>query len=243
MVRLVDLALRDGGDLGQLDPVVDLQQLLGILQLERVDGPLVGAHDRQHVGQVVLALGVVGPHLLQRHQQRVAVEREHARVDLADLTFVLGRVAVGLGLGHPLDRPVRRSDHPPIAGRIRQLDGHDRRRRMRPAVRLDQRAQRLGPHQRHVAVDHHHRLIGADQPRRRLDRVSRAARLTLDHQLHPIAGHRLQLPLRRVDDHDAPGTGRPRRGDRPLHDRPAAHRVQQLLTPTSSYACPDRRPG
>ena len=47
-----------------------------------------------HVGEVVLALGVVGGELAQRRPEQVAAERIDRGADLANVEFVGGGVAV-----------------------------------------------------------------------------------------------------------------------------------------------------
>ena len=59
---------------------------------------------RQHVRQVQLALRVVGRELVQRVEQRLAVERVDPGVDLADLELLGRRVPLAaLGLDDLLD--------------------------------------------------------------------------------------------------------------------------------------------
>ena len=112
----------------------------------------VGADDRDHVGQVELLLGVVGPQPAQRRAQRRDVERVHTGVDLAD--GQLRRAGVGLldDAGH---LTVLRADDAAVAGRIGQRRGEHGRRGGLGAVRGDQAGQRVGVQQRHIAVGHH----------------------------------------------------------------------------------------
>ncbi len=225
----MDLALGHGGHLGQLDAIVDPQQLVGIRQLVRAHSPVVRAHDRQHVGQVVLALGVVGPDLGQRAGQRRAVKGEHPGVDLADLQLLFGRVARRLGLHHALHRPVRGPDHAPVTAGVGQDHRRDRRRRARALMSLDQRPQRRGRDQRGVAVDHHDRVLARDLVDRRPHGIGGAQRPLLHCQRHRPVERRRQPPVGPVDHHDPGGPGRPRGGHRPLDNRPAAQGVQELL--------------
>ena len=125
----MDEALGDRGHLGELPAVVDAEHLVGVGELVGVDRALVRAQDRKDVGQVVLALGVVGAHLGERRDQRPGVEGEHPGVDLADLELEHRGVARGLGLGHPLHRPIGGAHDPAVALRILQDHGGDRRRR------------------------------------------------------------------------------------------------------------------
>ena len=92
---LVDALLRQLADLRELDAVVDAER-------ERVIGDEVARRSScpasrsfgQHVGQVELALRVVGVDLRERVEQRGAVERVDAGVDLADRELLGRRVAL-----------------------------------------------------------------------------------------------------------------------------------------------------
>jgi hypothetical protein len=65
-------------------PVVDPEDLLGVRGHDRADPVPVGPQDRQHVGEVLLALGVVGGQPAQRRAQQCRVEGVHPAVDLGD---------------------------------------------------------------------------------------------------------------------------------------------------------------
>ena len=89
------------------------------------------AHRRQDVGQVQLALGVVGAQGLERVEQRGPVEREDRAVDLADRELLRGRVAGGLRLDDALDVAVVVAHDAAVAGRVVE---HHRRHRGGGAV-------------------------------------------------------------------------------------------------------------
>jgi hypothetical protein len=191
-------------------------------------GSLVRAENRQHVGQVVLALGVVGSHLGERSHQSRAIEGEYARVDLTDVELQLGRVARGLGLDDPHHGPVGTTHDPPVAGRILEHDGRDRRRRARACMSLRESVDRLRTDQRHIAVDHHYRVGRPDVCGRRPDRVGGAKRLLLDCDRDVAVKRGLESPLGSIDHHDPLGSRRPGGGHRPRDHRTTAQRVQQL---------------
>ncbi len=228
LVALVDLALGDRGQLGQRHPIVDPGELELVGDLVRGHRPPRGAQDRHHVGQVVLALGVVGPDLGQRRDQPRAVEGVDPGVDLAHGELVRRRVAGRLRLDDTVDAPVRRSDHPPVAGRVVEGHGHDRRRRAGLGVRSGQIMDRLRPQQGHVAVEHDHRLGALEVLERRAHRVGGAARLVLDRHRDVVIERGREPPARPVDHDDRRRAGLARRRHRPADHRPPAERVQEL---------------
>ena len=156
-VALVDPALRHRPDRRQSHPVVDAE-FGGVADLVGEDAPLVRSHDLQHVGQVQLALGVVASHLIERRDQRRALERKDPRADLADPQLHLGGVAGRLGLDDALDRPVRRPHDPSVPARIIEHRGSERRSRARLGMRLRQPGERVRRDQRVIAVQHDDRV-------------------------------------------------------------------------------------
>ena len=128
-MALVDAGLRDRSDGGQPDAIVDAERHVGIGDLEGIDRASESAEDREHVGEVELALGVVVAHLRQRLEQEAAVEGEDPRVDLADMELSLGGVARRLRLDDPLDRAVGGADDAPVPTRVLEHRGRDRPRR------------------------------------------------------------------------------------------------------------------
>ena len=153
-----------------------------------LDDAVAGVGQHLHdVGEVVLALRVVGLHHAQRRRQQAAPEAEDAGVDLVDLELVGRRVAVlddagdALVLAHPHDAAV--------AGGVVEPGGEDRARGVGAAVLAHQRGDGVGPQQRRVAGEHEHVevvvevvVVGqageADRERRRRCRAARAARRT-----------------------------------------------------------------
>ena len=96
---------------GQLDPVVAAEHLGRVAGGVRDDGAVGVDQQRDHVGQVLLALGVLGGELAEGLHQQRRLERVHAGVDLADRPLVGGRVALlddrvhGAGDGLRITRP------------------------------------------------------------------------------------------------------------------------------------------
>src|SRR5262249_3598721 len=96
-VPFEDAPPRLGLDGGEVGAVVDAHRhgkVLGEVGHDRVPGR---AHRRQHVGKVVLPLGVVAGDLPQRLGEPSGVEGVGTRVDLADRELLGGGVAGGLG--------------------------------------------------------------------------------------------------------------------------------------------------
>ena len=207
--RVVDAALRQLADLAELDAVVDAERERRVrdqVGLDRLDL-------RQHVREVQLALRVVGPELVERVEQRLAVERVDPGVDLADLELLGRRVPLAaLGLDDLLDVAGLVADHAAVLTGIVELHRGHRRLGLGVLVRLHERGERLGGDQRHVAREDHDRRVGVDVGRGRLHRAARAVGLRLDRDLDALGQPILEPALRIVDHDDLPGPGllRPR---------------------------------
>ena len=132
-----------GLGVGELGPVVDAVGLVGVGG-DHAHDAVAGVGQHLHdVGEVVLALGVVGLHHAQRRRQQAAPEAEDAGVDLVDLELVGGGVAVlddagdALVLAHAHDAAV--------AGGVVEPGGEDRARGAGAAVLGHQLGDRAGP--------------------------------------------------------------------------------------------------
>ena len=106
----------------QLPAVVDALHLLGVVDGEGVDAVAGVVEDGDDVGQVVLALGVVGRDPPQGRAEQVAPEAVDGGVDLLDGPLLRG--GVGL-LDHPGDQPVLVADQPAVAGGLGHVRGED----------------------------------------------------------------------------------------------------------------------
>ncbi len=145
-----DAAAHDRGQLRHLAAVVDAEALGRILGDHRLQRLPVAVQDADDVGEVVLVLGVVGSHAIERGPEPSGVEAVHAGADLADLALGTGGVAVL----HDAGRTPALAYHAPVAGRVRHQGGEQRRGRPARHVMLDQPTQgRLGQ-ERHVAGQH-----------------------------------------------------------------------------------------
>jgi hypothetical protein len=159
-VGVVDPALGDRADLGELDAVVDAERERRVAEDVRRDDAAPRAQDGQHVGQVELALCVVGLELLERLAQRVAVEGEDRAVDLADLELGGRRVARRLRLDDALDGSRLVAHHAAVAGRVVEQHRRHRRGSALPGVRPYERRDRLAGHERRVARQDDDRRAG-----------------------------------------------------------------------------------
>src|SRR5947209_5551530 len=142
-VALVDAALGELADLGQRDAVVDAEGERRVVDLVRGGGLAVAAHDDQGVGEVVLALDVVGAHLGQSVEHGPALEGVDAGVDLFYGELPLAGIPRRLGLHHPLDRSVGGAHHASVAGGVVELHGGHRGRGAARLVALGQSLDRL----------------------------------------------------------------------------------------------------
>ena len=116
---------------------------------ERADDDVAGgAQHPDDVGEVVLALRVLGVEAPQGGGQQAAPEAVDRRVDLGDLE--LGVVGVGL-LHDAVDAAAGVAHDAPVSGRVVELGGEDGGRGVGQAVLGGELGERLGPQQRGVA--------------------------------------------------------------------------------------------
>ncbi len=228
LVGAVDALLGEVGDGGEVDAVVDAEREVRVGERVRLDGEVLLEHPGHDVGEVELALGVVGAEGVERVEQRAAVEAVQAGVDLADGQLGLRRVAGRLRLHHALHPALRVAHDAAVARRVLELHRGERGGGLRGRVRLDEARDRLGGDQRHVAVDDHDGRAAVDVARRGGDGVPRAARLLLDGDLDAVGEVAVEAALRVVDDHDAVGAGGLRREQGPEDHRAPADRVEDL---------------
>ena len=227
-VPLVDAPLGVHAHCGQVGAVVDAQQDARIVDLQRLDPLVLSAQHRQDAGEVALALGVVGPHLLQGFEQGFGIEGEQARVHLADLQLVCAGVAGVLGLHHALDLAVGPTHHAAIAGRVFELHRGHRGGGRRTGVRVGQAFEHVGGDQRHVTGQHQHRSVVVDLPGRRQHRVAGALRLLLHGHGDALGQVAVERPRRPVHHHHSARAGLAGRAHRPFDHRPPAQVVQHL---------------
>ena len=183
---------------------------------------------RQHVRQVQLALGVVAVDLAERSQQAAAVERVHARVDLADLELLGRRVASALTSTTVPTLPcLSRTTRPYWPGSSSSIVAIVAAAPLSSWASTRSLIASRGD-QRDVAGEHDDGRVGVDVRAGGRDRVTGAFRLLLDgdHRRPRAAGPRAAAsgcppprPSRRPP---------PARRHGPQDQRAAAERVQDL---------------
>ena len=208
----------------------------------------VAAEDLHDVGEVLLALAVVGRYPLDRVGEQRAVERVAAGVELVDSP--LRRRGVAL-LHDPQERTVSAAHDPPEAREIAPRGQHgDGVASL--VVRVDELLQGRTAQQRHVPVGDddraRHRSHGLDN---HPHGMARAKLLILDDDVRMrrcLGGRRAHL-LPRVpdDDHESLRRKVAGGGDRVPEQRTSRKRVQHLgspgLHPGALACCEDHNRG
>ena len=241
-VRLEDAGPRLGLDRGEVGAVVDPHGHGKVLGQMGAHGVAGRAQRRQHVGQVVLALGVVVGEPAERLSQRPGLEDIGPGVDLPDRQLLRRRVPGRLGLDHPLDPTLGIPHDPPVRARVLKLDRQHRRRGPRGGVRLEQRRDRLSRDQRHVPGEHQHRLGVFDQRQRSTDSPASPVRLRLNDSLDSIGQPSRYFDPRRDDHPNPPRPRLPSSKHRPARPSPARRRDAASSAARNASAFPDRRP-
>ena len=131
----------------ELDAVVDAEHFGGV-GLHRVNRVSRAAQHLDRVGEVVLALHVLGAQPAQRGCEQVATEAVDRGVDLVDRAFLVRRVGL---LDDAIDAAVRVAQHPPVAVDVGRSGREDRGRRVGDPVLGRERGKSLGTQQRRVA--------------------------------------------------------------------------------------------
>ena len=219
--------------LGELHPVVHALYLGRIGGEDRARRVTVAAQDRHHVGEVLLALRVAGGDPLDHVGQQRAVEGVAAGIDLLDRP--LGRGGVGF-LDDLGQRAAVVPDDAPVPGRVRDPRGEHGHRVSGGGVLPDERGQRPGPEQRHVAVGHDHDARhDAESLGYHPDRVAGAGQPFLHD--HAYAGHLPGglgadlVPAVAGDDDEALWIELGRRRERMPEHAATAQRMQHLRNP------------
>ena len=155
----VDAGPQLGFGVGELGAVVDHDRFARILGGERDHLVAGGAQHGHRVGQVVLALRVLGAQPAQRRREQVAAEAVDRRVDLVDLELLGRRVGV---LDDAGDAIVLVAHDAAEAGRVRDARGEHARRRVLDPVLGRELGDRLRPHERRVARQHEDVVLGVE---------------------------------------------------------------------------------
>lgn len=163
--------MRLSGRVGQLRAVVDTDDEPRIGQRDDVDPTTAGGDEGRDVGDVLLALGVLGGQRGQDGTEVGDVERVDAGVRLGDLQLLRGGVLV---FDDPGERSVGVAHDAPEPGRVGS-DGADERGAVSAvAVRGHEGAEARRVEQRHVAGEHHDDSVEVDRQRVHCD-LHRAA--------------------------------------------------------------------
>ena len=195
------------------------------------------AEHRHGVGQVVLALRVLGAEPPQRRREQAAAEAVDRGVHLGELELV----GVGVGaLDDAVDPALRVAHDPAEAPRPRrELGGEQRHRGVGLPVHGGQAGQQLGPDERRVARHDDHVALVVGVVGERGERHARGVagaplHVLLDEHDRHVGGdlllQRLGDPLGAVadDDHDPLERQRAERVDHVEHHRAPAQRVEDL---------------
>ena len=181
--------------IGQLRAVVGGQHLVVVLGDHGADREPVADGDRQHVGEQLLALGVVRGEPAERVAQDLAVEGEDPGVDLVDRPLRRRAVLLLDDAEHPaLGGAVRLAQDPAQARRVRDHGGQVGDGVAGLLVLGDQVPQRVPGDHGAVAEQHQHGAVG----------VLAAGGQRLQRQPRGLAGPVLRLL------HDDPGLRRDR---------------------------------
>ncbi len=147
--RLDGAPVELAAEAGQLHLVVDALGLPEVLDDVGAHRDAAAPGHGDDVGEVLLALRVVGADLGERRPQQRRVEGVDAAVDLADGPLLVGRVLL---LDDGGDRPGVVAQEPAVAGRVIHRRGDDRHRVTARLVHRDELVQHLRAEQGHVAV-------------------------------------------------------------------------------------------
>ena len=151
--KIVDAVAGDCRELGELGARVHAEALAVVVAVEGANGLAVGLEDLEHVGQVVLALGVVASDLADVGGEQRAVEGVAAGIALEERRRLLGRAVLLLDVA--LDGAVLCEHDAAVAERIGRGDREGRGGRLAVRDGLGEGADGLGGDERQVAVEHH----------------------------------------------------------------------------------------
>ncbi|OIQ72175.1 hypothetical protein GALL_462010 [mine drainage metagenome] len=211
---------------GELTAVVDAEHVVGVVHRRGAHLHAICHGQRNHVGQVILALRVV---VAQASQP--ALQMRHRRAQNAGIAFVNGtlRGAGVLVFDDALHRTVRVAQNAAIAVRMREFHGEQGQR---SGLCLgDQRQQAARRNQRHVAIQHQADAVGRQQRHRLLHRVAGAELRLLQGEAQAGPARECGLHLVRAESGDDHGGLRLQSVHRIEHvreQRTARERLQHL---------------
>ncbi len=210
----------------QLRAGVHAEGLHWITHHDGTNAPAGVAQRGQQIGEVVLALGVVGRELPEMVEQGIRLENVDAGVDLVDAQLLGGGV---LRLDDAQNNASIIADDAAIHRRLVQLHGQECRRVVRSLVLLDQPLQCLGPGQRNVAGENEHPAGAIHIGRGLLHRMAGTELLFLKGELGAITDRPLYCFSLMSDDHHR-SAGRDLAGEieHVVNERPASRSMKDL---------------
>ncbi len=183
-----DPAALHGRHRRELFSVVHAGRFAGIGCDDRVDPGAGPSEDADHVGQVMLALIVIRPHLAEGLPEPRGCEAVHRRIDLGDLLLGGRRVAIL----HDLLDAAALTDDPPVTLRLGDDGGQHRRSGTALSMMVDQAPDRLDGQEGHVSRQDEDSSLTAFGLGL-LDGVPAAETLLLDDRADVGSGHRHDL--------------------------------------------------
>ena len=196
--------------LGEFGAGVDAEQFLR-RQLDRSAGEPFSAGDRDDIGQVELALGIVAVERIEEFGEATGLDHHDSAIDETDRPLL--RAGVG-GLDDTLERAVGRQHEAAVGAGVGGTHARDEDCRGGAAPLRQQPRQCLGGKKRRIAVEHENvldravrRQAAVERPHRRPHRIAGAERRILHDALgrsdglgdifHPRPDH---------DERSRPGT-------------------------------------
>ena len=208
----------------QLNPVVDAHHLRYCTRMGGLHRHPLLNRPGDDIGQIVLSLGVVVVQTVQPAPQSRRTGSQHAGVHLLNPALRFGSVLLLHDGEHPAGVV---ADDATITLRFGQVGGQQ----PQPLFRdLRQPPERVHRNQRHVAVEHHHRVVVRNGGHGLTDGVAGPELLCLFHPLHRLGGQRgaYHLPSVTIDHMDLPGRKAPGGLYHVLQHRLATDGVQNL---------------
>ncbi len=197
-----------GLGVGQLRSIVDALCLGGLVSRERTDVIARVVQDRYYIGEVVLALGIVGRQTPERGTEQVAPEAVDRRADLVDEKFVGRGIAL---FDHSRHALIASAKNASVARGILELGGEQCGRGTRREMLFHEGGDSGRTQQRSVARQHDHGvgvvgILVGPRGETHADRVTGAALHRLLHEVDGLVGPPLFLdllgdPLRGMTNH------------------------------------------
>ena len=154
--------------------VVDAEELLRVVRVDRLDLSAARRDERERVGEVILALRVLARYFVDYRDERRGAEYVHAAVDLVDGALRFRRVL----MLDDADAAVF-CYHAAVAGRVCEREAEEAAVVAARYMAFSKIFESFGGYERSVAREHEHVFIRAPPLLRELRRVARAALFAL----------------------------------------------------------------